>query len=147
AASNFSNSSNSLSATTPGAPATQPPAIAFFSANPATIAQGAASTLSWSVTGATSLTIDNGVGIVTGLTSRPVSPALTTTYTLTAANSAGMVTARTTVTVTAGSGGSDTQPPSVPTLQYATPVNGSQVSLGWTASTDNVGVAGYRVLR
>jgi chitodextrinase len=41
----------------------------------------------------------------------------------------------------------DTTAPSTPTGLTATPVSTSQVSLAWTASTDNVGVAGYRVYR
>jgi hypothetical protein len=46
-----------------------------------------------------------------------------------------------------GAGGSgDTQPPSVPTNLAATP-SSSSVALTWTASTDNVGVAGYGVYR
>lgn len=42
---------------------------------------------------------------------------------------------------------SDTTPPSVPTGLTATPVSSSQINLSWTASTDNVGVTGYRVER
>ena len=42
---------------------------------------------------------------------------------------------------------SDTQPPTAPTHVSATAVSPSQVTLTWTASTDNVGVAGYRVFR
>ncbi len=41
----------------------------------------------------------------------------------------------------------DTTPPSAPTNLAATSVTSSQVSLSWTASKDNVGVAGYRVYR
>lgn len=41
---------------------------------------------------------------------------------------------------------SDTTPPSTPTGLIATPGD-TQVSLTWTASTDNVGVTGYRVYR
>src|SRR5262245_7930316 len=41
----------------------------------------------------------------------------------------------------------DTQPPSVPTGLAATDVSSTQVSLAWTPSTDNVGVAGYQVYR
>jgi glucose/arabinose dehydrogenase/predicted phage tail protein len=41
----------------------------------------------------------------------------------------------------------DTTPPSTPTGLSATAVGGSQINLSWTASTDNVGVAGYRVER
>jgi PKD repeat protein len=76
------------------------PVIASFTATPATIARGASSTLAWSVTGATSLSIDNGVGTVTG-TSIPVTPAATTTYTLTVSNAGGPATTTTTVTIPA----------------------------------------------
>jgi chitodextrinase len=41
----------------------------------------------------------------------------------------------------------DTQPPSVPTLASATAVSPTEVNLAWTASTDNVGVAGYQIIR
>ena len=41
----------------------------------------------------------------------------------------------------------DTQAPTVPTGLASTGVSASTVSLSWTASTDNVGVAGYDVLR
>jgi fibronectin type 3 domain-containing protein len=41
----------------------------------------------------------------------------------------------------------DTTPPSVPTNLTATANSSSQVTLSWTASTDNVGVAGYSILR
>ena len=74
------------------------PAIASFSANPVTIQQGQSAMLSWSETGATLLTIDQGVGTVTG-TSKSVSPTATTTYTLSAGNAAGTTTASTVVNV------------------------------------------------
>jgi hypothetical protein len=41
----------------------------------------------------------------------------------------------------------DTTAPSVPTGLTATAASSSQISLSWTASTDNVGVKGYNVLR
>jgi len=41
----------------------------------------------------------------------------------------------------------DTTPPSAPTGLSATAVSTSQINLTWTASTDNVGVTGYRVER
>jgi chitodextrinase len=41
----------------------------------------------------------------------------------------------------------DTQAPTAPTGLTATPVSASQVNLAWTASTDNVGVTGYKVER
>ena len=42
---------------------------------------------------------------------------------------------------------SDTQPPTAPSNLTATAVSGSQINLSWTASTDTVGVTGYRVER
>jgi hypothetical protein len=74
------------------------PVIQSFAASPASITAGQASTLTWSVTGATSLSVAPGIGTVTGA-SRVVNPAATTEYILTATNASGSTTARTTVTV------------------------------------------------
>jgi len=41
----------------------------------------------------------------------------------------------------------DTTPPTAPTNLVATAVSSTQVNLTWTASTDNVGVTGYKVER
>jgi fibronectin type 3 domain-containing protein/azurin len=41
----------------------------------------------------------------------------------------------------------DTTPPSAPSNLTATAIGAGQINLGWTASTDNVGVTGYRVER
>lgn len=41
----------------------------------------------------------------------------------------------------------DTTPPSVPAGLNAQAVNATQVNLSWTASTDNVGVTGYKIFR
>jgi len=49
-----------------------------------------------------------------------------------------------------GNGGStpaDTTPPTTPTNLTASGVTASQVTLSWQASTDNVGISGYRVYR
>jgi hypothetical protein len=46
-----------------------------------------------------------------------------------------------------GGGGPDTQPPTTPTGLQVTSSDSSSISLSWTASTDNVGVAGYEVRR
>jgi uncharacterized protein YkwD/chitodextrinase len=124
---------------------TPAPTIGSFTATPSTITAGQSATLSWSVSGAAALTIDNGVGTVTNTSSRTVSPSQTTTYRLTASNASGSATAVVTVTVNSPSGG-DTVPPGTPTLT-ATVKSSMQVDLSWTASTDNTGVAGYQILR
>ena len=126
------------------APVMQAPAVLSFTATPASIVPGQASALTWSVKGATSVSIDSGVGDVTTLTSRSVAPMQTTAYTLTATNSAGSATARATVTVASAQ---DTQPPTAPVLNSAIAASTAQVNLSWSPSTDNVGVAGYQVAR
>jgi hypothetical protein len=74
--------------------------IGNFIANPSTLPKGGGSTtLSWSVTGATTVSIDSGIGDVTKTSSTSVSPSVTTTYTLTATNANGSSTATITVTV------------------------------------------------
>jgi hypothetical protein len=74
-------------------------AIVRFDATPNQIAAGQASTLTWVVQGATSVSINNGVGNVALTGSTTVSPAQSTTYTLTAVGPSGNVAATTTVTV------------------------------------------------
>lgn len=51
-----------------------------------------------------------------------------------------------TLTVSGGGGG-DTTAPTQPGSFAATAVSSSQINLSWTASTDNVGVTGYRIYR
>lgn len=74
------------------------PTILDFRATPSTIISGSTSTLSWSVSGASAISINQGVGTVVG-TGRSVAPTTTTTYTLTASNSVGSATATAIVTV------------------------------------------------
>jgi hypothetical protein len=84
------------------------PVISSFSASPGTLPTGGGkATLSWSVTGATSLSIDNGVGTVSG-TSVSVSVTTSTVFTLTATNASGSTTASASVYVASGTG---TNPP------------------------------------
>lgn len=64
-----------------------PPVVANFSVNPSTINVGQSATLQWNVTGATSVTIDQGIGTVPPVGSRIVSPYMTTTYNMTASSS------------------------------------------------------------
>ncbi|MCX6002727.1 MAG: hypothetical protein NTY79_09425, partial [Chloroflexi bacterium] len=76
------------------------PAIASFSVDKDSIITGQSATLSWSVTGATSVSISPGVGPVSMTGTESVSPASTTAYTLTATNDAGNSTASATLKVT-----------------------------------------------
>jgi hypothetical protein len=77
-----------------------PPVISSFTASPTGIGAGEASTLSWSISGATSASIDNGVGAVVPLSgTRDVSPSANVTYILTATNAGGSVTRSVTVSI------------------------------------------------
>ena len=72
-----------------------------FTATPSSIAAGASSTLAWNISGAASVSIDNGIGTVAASGSQAVTPGVTTVYKLTATTSGGAVlTITVTVTVT-----------------------------------------------
>lgn len=80
-------------------PAPEPPVIVAFMATPVEIGAGESATLIWNVTGATVVTIDQGIGDVPAAGVEEVSPATTTTYTLTAVGAAGSATESVVVTV------------------------------------------------
>lgn len=65
------------------------PAIASFTVDHDSIASGDAARLAWSTTGATTLTIDHGVGDASKANTASVKPSASTQYTLTATNAAG----------------------------------------------------------
>jgi len=75
------------------------PAINSFTAEPSTISRSQSSTLRWSISNATDMTIDQGVGAVNSQGQRQVSPGATTTYTLTANGPGGSDTRSVTVSV------------------------------------------------
>jgi hypothetical protein len=104
------------------------PIINSFSANPSTITVGESSTLSWSVTDATSVTIDNGIGSVALTGTTAVNPTTSTTYTLTATNTAGSVTASVTVTVGAAYGSIDINSTPIGAKVYLDGVDTGQVT-------------------
>jgi peptidoglycan-associated lipoprotein len=97
--------------TTPPPPAARP--TVTLQANPTTINKGDATTLSWSSTNATQLTISPEVGAVAPEGSTKVTPSESTTYTVTASGPGG--TADSTVRVTVGAA-----PPPPPPAQNAT---------------------------
>jgi len=79
------------------------PQIIRFSASPSHITPGQTSLLSWTTTGAKTVTISN-VGNVATSGSKSVSPTTTTTYTLTATGADGVTSVSAAVTVTVGQG-------------------------------------------
>jgi len=89
-----------------------------------------------------------GTSATTTFTDTGLTPSTQYSYTVKAHDAAGNVSAASaavTATTTAGSG--DTTPPSTPANVTASGVTSTSVSLSWSPSTDNVGVAGYRVYR
>lgn len=74
--------------------------ILSFTANPSSIQPGQSTTLEWAVVNADRITLDQGIGIVETRGSRTVSPAVTTTYTLTALGYRGTGNDTRSVTVT-----------------------------------------------
>ena len=78
------------------------PVILNLAASPTSVSVGGSSVISWSVTGADTLTLNPGAIDVTGLTTYTVSPGATTTYTLTASSSGGDRVRSTAVTVQSG---------------------------------------------
>jgi hypothetical protein len=119
---------------TPGTGTGQSPAITKFDANPDAISAGARAQLSWEVTGATSVSIDNGVGSVALRGTRTVVPAATTTYTMTATNQYGTTNASAQVLVSGG--GDGTTPPAA----------GMPSITSFTATPDTVTAGGSSTL-
>jgi peptidoglycan-associated lipoprotein len=103
--------------------ATQPPpppaapVIASFTAEPSSVEAGQSSTLRWSITGATDMSIDHGVGAVQSNGQRQVFPRTSTSYTLTARGPGGMDSRS--VTVEISSAPPPPPPPSTPRLSSA----------------------------
>jgi hypothetical protein len=67
--------------------------INSFTAYPDQVFSGEVSTLEWSVTGSSSISIDHGIGDVSTSQFASIIPVITTTYTLTATNGITSVTA------------------------------------------------------
>ena len=95
-------------------PSLAPPVIVALEASPPEIPAGESATLLWNVTGATSVTIDQGIGLVGAAGTRVVSPSTTTVYTLTATNTAGTVSKSVVVNVTVVAPPPPSPPPAPP---------------------------------
>ncbi len=107
------------------------PSLANFKATPASLPSGGGSVnLTWNATDASTLSLDNGVGDVTGLNSKTVNVTSATTFTLTASNANGSSTATATVTVL----------PPAPTISSFTvtpdslAAGGGSVTLNWASA-------------
>ena len=93
----------------------EPPGVTI-SADPSTIYAGQVSTLTWDSSNAYHVSIDNGIGDVGPGGALTVSPAQTTTYTITATGPGGTITDSATITVN-----------SVISLNITSPANGALV--------------------
>ncbi len=86
-------------------PPTPPAPTISLSASPAAIAKGQSSTLSWSTTNATEVTIDGGIGTVEASGSRMLAPTASTTYHARAIGPGGAADAEARITVSAEDAG------------------------------------------
>ena len=136
--------SSIVSASTPQQPTTtgiQPPLVYNFWAEPSTLMKGSSTKLSWNVMGAYSVRIDPTVGVVKTTGSINVTPASSTTYTLTATNSGGTVRASEEVHVLPTT-------PTIPAINWfaASPssiLSGNSATLSWsTTNAKNVSISG-----
>lgn len=81
------------------APTTTKPVINSFTVSPASISQGERTTLSWDVSGTTTVTIEPAIGECGPSGSLIITPDASVTYTLTATNEAGSSTSPVNLTV------------------------------------------------
>jgi chitodextrinase len=161
AAGNNSGYSNSASATTPAAPDTTPPsAPANLTAAAATASQV---NLSWTAStdnvGVTGYKVERCSGAGCANFAQIATPATTTfndtgltastsySYRVRANDAAGNNSAYSNVASAMTPAAADTTPPTAPANLTATAASTTQINLSWTASTDNVGVTGYKVER
>jgi chitodextrinase len=68
-------------------------------------------------------------------------------YTVTAYDAAGNTSPASNAATVTTPAAADTTPPTAPTNLTATASSATRVDLGWTASTDDVGVTGYQIFR
>jgi chitodextrinase/nitrogen fixation protein FixH len=160
-AGNLSGYSPVASATTPAAPDTQAPTA------PASVTATADAptqvTLGWTAStdnvAVTSYLVERcngascsgfaqiGTSATPGYTDTTVSGSTSYRYRVRAGDAAGNLSAYSAVVSATTPAPPDTQAPTAPSGLTATATASSQVTLAWTASTDNVGVTGYRIER
>jgi hypothetical protein len=141
-------SGNNSGGNPPPPPPNQPPVISLFSANPASILRGSSSVLSWTVSGASSLSMAPSVGSLSSSSvSASVSPTVTTLYTLSATNAAGTTRATTTLTVSTTpnpTSTTDITPPRISLVRFRTGSESSSVSF---STSENATARLYYVSR
>ena len=121
--------------TPPTPPVGTPPVIVAFSNNPSTINAGGTSTLLWNVTGANSVSIDQGIGQVDVTGTRVVSPAKSTVYTISATNSAGTVIRSSAIIIVAATPLPQQTTDSNPAVSFtASHLGGTAWQLNWNVS-------------
>jgi len=135
-----------------------PPVISLVSAFNIASSQA---TISWATNKASDSQVDYGPTMAYG-SSTPLNSSLLTAHAVTltgllatttyhyrvkSRDAAGNLATSADFTLTTLIAVPDTTPPSVPTSLSASAVSSSQINLSWTASTDNVGVAGYTISR
>src|SRR5882762_5737862 len=155
AAGNASTQSASASATTQAAPDTTAPSV------PGGLTAAAASSsqinLSWSASsdnvGVTGYRVYRAgtllatLGAVTTYQNTGLTPSTSFSYTVQALDAAGNPSAQSASASATTQAAPDTTAPSVPGGLTAVAASSSQINLSWSASTDNVGVTGYKVFR
>src|SRR5277367_5661368 len=161
AAGNNSGYSNTASATTPAPADTTPPSA------PTNLAASAASTtqinLAWTAStdnvGVTGYKVERCSGAACANFVQIATPAATTfndtgltastsySYRVRANDAAGNNSGYSNTATATTPAAADTTPPTAPTNLVATAASTTQINLSWTASTDNVGVTGYKVER
>lgn len=161
AAGNLSAYSNTASATTQAPPDTQAPtAPTSLTATPVSSTQ---INLAWAAStdnvGVTGYRVERCQGAGCSNFAQIATPTSTTfsntglsastsySYRVRAVDAAGNLSPYTSTVSASTQAPPDTQAPTAPTNLTATPVSSSQINLTWAASTDNVGVTGYRVER
>ncbi|QJR10476.1 hypothetical protein DSM104443_01540 [Usitatibacter rugosus] len=89
-----------------------------------------------------------GTPASTSMTATGLQPGTGYSFTVSACDAAGNCSAQSTqASASTFTASSDTQAPTIPTGLFAMAVSSSSINLSWSASSDNVGVTSYRVLR
>ena len=154
AANNLSALTAAVPATTPAAADTTPPTVP--TGLTATAVSSTQINLSWTAStdnvGVTGYQIfRNGVQIATVTTTTYAdsgrTPGTTYQYAVRATDAANNLSALTAQVPGTTPAVADTTPPTVPTGLATTVISSTQITLSWTASTDNVGVTGYQIFR